>query len=200
MVTPCKFPIGRCEVSSRRRCGSDRISRAALDANGEAFAPCDRRPSPMLGQAGGGLAHDRAPLAMRHPALWLGPSPRNTQRVRATSTRLFIVSELARVYSVCLFVCSEIARPLQPICLLPSWSTRGEHGQARGHGSCESVIALSDSGGDAVDLSVPIGRKDLMTRSYRAAVGDPQTLGQTKVFVAMPDTTLAPAIEHIAHP
>ena len=41
-----------------------------------------------------------------------------------------------------------------------------------------------------------IGRKDLMTRSYPAAVGETaSTLGQTKVFIAMPDTTLAPAID-----
>src|SRR5271169_2846660 len=49
----------------------------------------------------------------------------------------------------------------------------------------------------AMQLICPclIGRKDLMTRSYPAAVGDTANAGSDKIFVAMPDTTLAPAID-----
>jgi len=46
IVTGVSFRFGRCGVSSRRRCGSDRIS-------GEAFTPCDSgRPSPCLARPG----------------------------------------------------------------------------------------------------------------------------------------------------
>ena len=66
MVTPCKFPMNAEYRREDARVRS--ISRAALDANGEAFAPCASATLPHAWTGGGGLAQKVGP-----PRRYLGP-------------------------------------------------------------------------------------------------------------------------------